>query len=143
MAAIKMGDQALKKVMKADNSLLRSWICSQQALSYCILKENATQLQKAEHAVVEDPHLAWAWSMLGRAHLSEARFDESIANNEKAIAMGLHPDQEEGARDDIKQAQEALAEQAAQPAGGGGRRGRDGRPGRLRERREAAGRRAG
>ena len=112
LPAAKLGNQALKKVKKAEERALRSWICSAQALCYSKQKELTKALPQAQQAVDEDPSLAFASNALGMAQLVVARF-------EKAIAMSLHPEYEKAARADIKTAQETLAEQTAQPAGGG------------------------
>ena len=82
LPAIKMGDQAMKKVKKADEPSVRSWICCEQSMSYGILEEYARALQKAEQAVDEDPNLAYAWHILAGVQRCVALWDESIANAE-------------------------------------------------------------
>ena len=91
LPAIKMGDQAMKKVKKADEPSVRSWICCEQSMSYGILEEYARALQKAEQAVDEDPKLASALSTLGAAQIVSSRWDEGSAIFEKAIAIGPAP----------------------------------------------------
>ena len=88
MPAIKMGEQALKKVMKAADPSLRAWIRGMQAFCYRTLQQSAREMQKAEQATVEDPNLAYEWCMLAEAQNCAGRFNEVIANAEKAIAMG-------------------------------------------------------
>jgi len=79
-------------------------------------------MQKATQGTDEDPNLAYAWRTLGAAQMCVKSWDEGMANSEKAIAMGLHPGEEQAARGDIKRAQAVVAKQAAkqaaQPAGG-------------------------